>query len=99
MATASRKRRPTANTETILDRADELNTRFTNALGGPNCVSTSEATDINRAVELVLVAEADRRMASDAALRSFQSIEIAQVAIDELRLPGVAGRIFDRPEA
>jgi hypothetical protein len=89
-APAPHKRR----TETILDRADELHASFTHALGGPNCVTPSEASDINRAVELVLVAEADRTRASKASLRAFQSVEIAQVAIDGLRLPGSAGRVF-----
>jgi hypothetical protein len=93
-APSLRKHRPV---ETILDRADELHTSFTNALGGPNCVTSSERSDINRAVELVLVAEGDRTRASKASLRAFQSIEIAQVAIDGLRLTGSAGRVFDRP--
>jgi hypothetical protein len=57
-------------------------------------VTPSEASDINRAVELVLVAEADRTRASEASLHAFQSVEIAQVAIDGLRLPGSAGRVF-----
>jgi hypothetical protein len=57
-------------------------------------VTSWERSDINRAVELVLVAEADRARASEASLHACQSAEIAQVAIDALRLPGSAGRVF-----
>jgi hypothetical protein len=102
-APAPRKRRPMLEVisesplvDTILDRAEQLHTVFTNALGGPHCVSSSEAADINRAVELVIIAEADLHASADAALHAFQSVERAQVAIDGLRLVGGAGQIFDR---
>jgi hypothetical protein len=83
-------------TEAILDRAIDLNTSFTNALGGPANVTPWEASCINRAVELVLVAEADLHASADASLHAFQSVERAQVAIDGLRLTGSASRVFDR---
>ncbi len=82
--------------DAILDRAIELNTIFTNALGGPTNVTPWEAADINRAVELVIIAEADLHASADAALHAFQSVERAQVAVDGLRLVGGAGQIFDR---
>jgi len=82
----------------VRKRQEQLIAEYTNALGGPGNVTPWERRDIERAVGLQSIAEERRRQISKHGTSSANELlalarleEVAQVAVERLRLPGSRG--------
>jgi hypothetical protein len=80
-------------------RQKQLIDQFTHALGGPGNVTPWEENDICRAVMLLSIAEEKRRQIDKHGASSANELialarleEVAQAAVDRLRLPESASR-------